>query len=135
MKLPTDNPETFKGIPLNGHLCALKRGDNKKYYWRVERLIQESKRLNILQSNVEELISRIENGSWFAKDEKVTIKAVLSHVKRALKADLNCPIIIASDGKVMDGSHRLMAAMIKGAETLPSVQFEQDPEPDYIEEY
>ena len=129
MQLPLDNSKTFPGIPLKGHLCALKRG-GQKYYWHVEKL----KRLPIGQSNVKELIEKIGNGTWFGPEEKPTIKAFLIHVERALKADLSFPLLISSDGKVLDGSHRLMAAYIKGIETLPTVKFEREPEPDYVEE-
>lgn len=131
LKLPTDCPETFPGIPLKGHISSLKRGE-KKYYWLVEGLIEKSVGLSVFEADVGELLAKIGSGTWFGKDEKVTIQLVLNHIDRALKADLSCPIILASDGKVMDGSHRIMGAYIKGIKTLKAVTFEIDPEPDYV---
>ena len=52
---------------------------------------------------------------------------------RLNSADLTCPIILSSDGSIMDGSHRLVAASIKELKMLPTVRFDVDPAPDYIE--
>jgi hypothetical protein len=131
MELPTDTSETFPGIPLKGHISALKRGE-KKYFWRVEGLIEKSASLPVKEVNVADLLLTIGNGTWFGKDQRVTIQLILSHIDRALKADLTFPIILSADGKVMDGSHRIMSAYIKGVKSLNTVQFEIDPTPDYI---
>jgi hypothetical protein len=88
--------------------------------------------LPVFEAEVSELIVKIGNGTWFGKDEKVTIKLVLNHIDRALEADLSYPVILSFDGKVMDGSHRIMSAYVKGIKTLPTVKFDKDPEPDYI---
>ena len=132
MQLPMDNPETFPGIPLQGHLCSMRR-DNEKHYWRVERLISESKNLPVGRAEVEVLIGRLGNGTWFGVNERATIKSVLAHIKRAMSADLMCPIILSSDGKIMDGTHRLVAASLKGIKEIPTVQFSLDPIPEHIE--
>lgn len=133
MKLPADNSETFPGIPLKGHISALKRGE-QKYFWRVKGLIEKSAGLPVFEANVTELLTKIGNGTWFGKDEKVTIQLILDHIDRSLKADLTFPIILSADGKVMDGSHRIMLAYIKGIKSISAVQFETDPIPDYISE-
>jgi len=131
MKLPDDTSETFPGIPLKGHISALRRGE-KKYFWLVEGLIEKSVGLPVFEANVSELLAKIGGGTWFGKDEKVTIQLILNHIDRALKADLTFPIILSADGKVMDGSHRIVSAYIKGIESISAVQFETDPNPDYI---
>lgn len=133
MKLPNDNPQTFPGIPLEGHISALKRGE-KKYYWLVNGLIEKSVKLPVFEADVGELLIKIGSGSWFGKEEKVTIQLILNHIDRALKAELTFPIILSADGKVMDGSHRIVLAFIKGIKYLKAVQFEIDPIPDYISE-
>lgn len=131
MRVPEENPETFPGIPLEGHLCSLRRKD-AKFYWQVEKLIVASGKLPIQEMEVSELLPRIANGSWYGPIEKPTIGSILVHIERAIKADLTCPIILAADGKIMDGSHRLIGASIKGINRIPTVQFETDPPPDYI---
>lgn len=133
IKLPKDNPSTFPGVPLSGHICSLRR-DNQKLYWRVEQLIADSAELEVREVSVDDLLSKIGNGTWFGPNERPTIRAFIDHLDRALAADLRYPIILTSDGKVMDGSHRILAAKLKGMKTVPAVQFSTDPEPEYIEE-
>ncbi len=55
----------------------------------------------------------------------------LTHFKRVVNADLAAPIIIRSDGLVMDGRHRILKAFHDGVKTLPSQKFTIDPEPDF----
>lgn len=133
MKLRPDDKETFPGIPLEGHVCSLRQG-KRKLYWRVEELIKESQSLPVRRMTVSELLPRIQNGSWFDAKEQVTIGKVLPHVRRILDADLSFPLILAADGRIMDGSHRLAAASIRGIEHIDVVQFEQDPLPGYTGE-
>ena len=47
-------------------------------------------------------------------------------------ADLNFPIILSSDGLVMDGMHRVGRAAMLGRATIEAVRFTQDPYPDYV---
>ena len=47
------------------------------------------------------------------------------------QTDLSYPIILSSDGRVMDGMHRVAKALFEGRKTIEAVQFNQDPEPDY----
>lgn len=107
MELPSDNSETSPVIPLKGHISALQRGE-KKYFWLVKGLIEKSAGLPVFEANLTELLAKIGNGTWFGKDEKVTIHLILNHIDRALKAHLTLPIILSADGKVMDGTHRIV---------------------------
>ena len=132
MKLPPEDKATFPGIPLEGHLCSLRRG-NQKVYWRVEELIDACRDLPVRKMLVSDLLSLVINGTWFGPDEKVTISKVYSHIRRILSVDLTFPIILSADGRVMDGSHRIVAASIRGIENVDVVQFNQDPMPGYIE--
>ncbi|MOA54550.1 hypothetical protein D3C78_1781890 [compost metagenome] len=50
-----------------------------------------------------------------------------------LAADLAYPIILDSEGRVMDGMHRVSKALMQGATHIDAVQFEQDPAPDYVD--
>lgn len=46
-------------------------------------------------------------------------------------ADLTYPIILSSDGRVMDGMHRVARALLEGETSIRAVQFRQDPPPDH----
>jgi hypothetical protein len=47
------------------------------------------------------------------------------------EVDTEYPIILAPDGGVMDGMHRVARAIFEGRATIRAVQFEEMPEPDY----
>jgi hypothetical protein len=49
-----------------------------------------------------------------------------------LDCDLAFPIILSSDGRVMDGMHRVGKALLQNYTEIEAVRFTQDPEPDYI---
>ena len=46
--------------------------------------------------------------------------------------DLGFPIQLSSDGRVMDGMHRVAKAVLAGHDTIEAVRFVDDPEPDYV---
>ena len=48
------------------------------------------------------------------------------------EADLTYPIILSSDGRVMDGMHRAAKAILEGRDVIAAKQFVHDPEPDYV---
>ncbi len=47
-------------------------------------------------------------------------------------ADLAYPIILAADGVVMDGMHRVAKALRAGMTDIEAVQFNTDPPPDHV---
>lgn len=55
----------------------------------------------------------------------------LTHFRRVLNADLTTPLIIRSDGVIMDGWHRIIKAYNTGLRALPAKRFEVDPAPDF----
>lgn len=66
--------------------------------------------------------------------EKLKLRDFVMHMKAVNEADLSYPIIIDEDGELMDGRHRLMKAMLEGAETIKVVRFEKNPTPCRVEE-
>lgn len=52
------------------------------------------------------------------------------HFRRVSDADLAVPLIVRSDGYVMDGWHRIIKAIIDGKGELPQKRFVIDPKPD-----
>lgn len=77
-------------------------------------------------------IKEFDENCWFG-DEPVTCRMVAQHAARIQKADLTYPVILSSDGRLMDGGHRISKAWINGLTTINTVRFEVDPEPDYYE--
>jgi hypothetical protein len=48
------------------------------------------------------------------------------------ECDLSCPIILSSDGWVMDGVHRVGKALLEGRERVQAVRLRSDPPPDFV---
>jgi len=62
----------------------------------------------------------------------MTCRELAEHLRLAQEADLTYPIILSADGRVMDGMHRVMKAVLEDRAEIEAVQFDQDPEPDYV---
>ncbi len=48
------------------------------------------------------------------------IRDIVSHYKRIKAVDLSKPILVRSDGVIIDGNHRVIKALAKGIRWLPS---------------
>ena len=99
--------------------------------WDVHRLVELSRGLPVKKVPLE-LIPELDQRSWFEEDESPpTCRDVARHAKLIQETDLEHPVILGADGRVMDGMHRVCKALIEGCKTVKAVQFEKDPEPDH----
>jgi hypothetical protein len=101
------------------------------FAWDVDRLIRlttEHPRLQVPLSEIRQL-----NQFWSGPDEDVTWMSLVEHLKLIDAADLRFPIILAADGTVMDGMHRVAKALREGRTHIEAVQFLLDPSPDYAD--
>jgi len=100
--------------------------------WDVHRLIDLSKdlpRRTLAIDGVREL----DEVYWFDdSQQRPTCRKVLEHMKLIEAADLSHPIILGSDGRVMDGMHRVARCLLEGRSQIEAVQFDEDPEPDAV---
>ena len=62
----------------------------------------------------------------------MTCRDVAEHARLISEADLRYPVILSSDGGVMDGMHRILKALIQGHSHIQAVRFLNDPEPDFV---
>ena len=99
--------------------------------WDVDRLVEMSKDFTRKHVRIED-IREIDETYW-APNGEITCRAVIEHAKLIQEADLSFPIILSADGRVMDGMHRVGKALLEGRETIEAVQYESDPEPDYVD--
>jgi hypothetical protein len=98
--------------------------------WDVDRLVAASaafasKRIPL--SQIREL-----RQPWSGDGEAQTWNELIAHVRLIEAADLSYPIILSADGAVMDGMHRVVKATLAGHDHIAAVQFDQDPEPDFV---
>lgn len=100
--------------------------------WDVDRLIEFSRDFPRQKVKLDS-IAELDEVYWFDTDEQQsTCRRVIQHLELIREADLSFPIILAADGRVMDGMHRVAKALLEGLTTIEGVRFETDPEPDYI---
>jgi len=99
--------------------------------WDVERLVLLSKDFPVKEIALNS-IDEVDTDYWFAYGPIVpTVRRVVEHLRFVQEADLSYPIILAANGRVMDGMHRIARAILEGHSTIKAVQFVTDPDPDY----
>lgn len=99
--------------------------------WDVDRLVALTAALprrRVPLSRIREL-----HEPWFGPGEAPSWTALVEHVRLMDAADLTYPIILAADGRVMDGMHRAAQALRRGQADIEAVQFAEDPPPDYVD--
>lgn len=98
----------------------------------VHRLIELSQGLPVKLIDPKSLAELDLDHWYFHTSSKPTPRSFLEHMRLVLTANISYPIILDQDGRVMDGMHRVLKAMLEGVKEIPSVQFSEDPEPDFI---
>lgn len=98
-------------------MCSIGR-----HSWSVPRLFELARSLPVMDVPLNHM-------HLYYTYEKLTIRELVMHMKAVHDADLDCPIILDEDGEIMDGRHRLMKAMLTGAETIKAVRFDENPSP------
>ena len=99
-----------------------------KQHWFITRLINSAKDLPVQSMPITAL------NTYNLKPNISNMNAFVDHIKRVLKADLSCPIILDEEGYVMDGRHRIAKALLHGKTTIDFVRFEETPYRDYEDE-
>ena len=106
-------------------------GDQGLDAWDVDRLIALSRALPVAEVPIAS-ISEVDSTYWYADEIQLpTVRSVAAHARLIADVDLAYPIILAVDGRVMDGMHRVARALMEGRETVRAVRFAEYVEPDY----
>jgi hypothetical protein len=99
--------------------------------WDVDRLIKLSRDLPVHDVPLD-AITEIDSDYWFRFGPIVpTVRRVVEHMQLTTEVDMSYPIILAANGRVMDGMHRIARAVLNEDLTIRAVRFDTDPEPDY----
>jgi hypothetical protein len=100
--------------------------------WNIHRLVEISSTLpreRVPLSAIREL----DEPYWSGEPTKfITCRQIAEHARLIRDCDLTFPVILSSDGRVMDGMHRICKALVEGLSDIEAVRFPHDPEPDYI---
>ena len=106
-------------------------GDNT-YVWDVDRLVELSKEFPVFCIALSEL-AELNEDWWYSNSENIpTPRSVASHMVLVNQTDLAYPIILCADGRLMDGMHRAVKALIEDRKCIKAVRFNKTPEPDHI---
>ena len=99
--------------------------------WDVDRLVSLTENLEVHEVPSDS-IKELDDPFWLLDDEVPTLREVAEHARLINETDLQHPIILGADGRVMDGRHRVAKALIEGRDLIRAVRFRIDPEPDCI---
>jgi hypothetical protein len=99
--------------------------------WDVRKLVNLSRDLRREQVPLT-AIRELDEAYWGSESRPLTCREVADHTRLILECDLSFPVILSSDGRVMDGMHRICKAWLEGRSSIDAVRFVHDPEPDYI---
>jgi hypothetical protein len=99
--------------------------------WDVDHLVELSLEFPVVEVPLDS-IADIDSAYWFAPGgESPTVRVIIRHIELVQEVDPSYPIILGADGRVMDGMHRVVRAVLEGRTSIRAVRFERDPEPDY----
>jgi ribonuclease HI len=104
---------------------------DERWVWKTARLVEATQGLPVKTVLVADFDADIlEQDCWFGPEKPPTVRRVAEHARRIYEADLSFPIILAPDGTLMDGGHRLAKCWLEGKKEIGAVQLETLPEPD-----
>ncbi len=98
--------------------------------WHIDTVWRAAASVPVERVPVEE-IRELDEDCWFDGSE-ATVRAIVDHARRISEADLSQPVILASDGQVLDGMHRIAKALLVGYPTVQAQRLPVDPEPDWL---
>lgn len=101
-------------------------------FWWTDRLWSLASSLTPFRVAIDD-IPEFDMNCWFGGSTPPTCRAVAEHARRIGNADLAFPVILAADGGLMDGGHRLAKAWLSGETHVMAVRFDEDPTPDWID--
>lgn len=105
---------------------------NGFFAWDVDRLVRLSSSLPIETIPLEQ-IAELDQEYWFYSGADPTCRNIALHFKLMMEADLQYPIILCADNRVMDGMHRVTKALALGHTEIRCVRFRDTPAPDYTD--
>ena len=103
--------------------------EHEDLFWNVERLWELAKELPVQKVPIEEFSDIFESKLWFGP-EGITFREFVDRVRAVQQVDLSYPIILAAEGRIMDGRTRLQKTLLHGLKEIAVVRFSKTPDPD-----
>ncbi|UOY02829.1 hypothetical protein [Blastococcus sp. PRF04-17] len=106
-------------------------GDGAWDAWDVDRLIARSAGLPVEDVPLD-AIWELDTPYWsLPGDGPSTVNQLITHMRLVCDVDPGYPVILGSDGRVINGMHRIARAVLEGRGTIRAVRFRVHPEPDH----
>ena len=107
------------------NMFAMENG-KQVYRWDVRTLWNSSTKFPIESCPIESITS-IDVLMWKTrKNQKFCVEELAHHLRKFLKVDTSFPILLFSDGSLIDGAHRIARAMSNGEETVKVRRFTRE---------
>lgn len=107
----------------------LRKSERGLLAWDIDRLIELTKDLPTQLIALDD-IREIDEPYWF--NDAPSCRKIAEHIDLVEKADLTYPIILSKEGRIMDGMHRVIKALINKDKYIKAVQLTSEPLPDFI---
>ncbi len=102
--------------------------------WDVARLVALSEHLDIREVRLSNLVE-IDETYWYSLGgASPTCRNIAEHARLIYEADLNYPILLDVEGRVMDGMHRVCRALTLQLDVIKARQFTEFVLPDFVGE-
>ncbi len=110
-----------------------RRTDDSFLVWDVRGLVEKAKSIPVIQVPLSE-IRELDEPYWYQEGSpEPTCRHIANHCKLVREASLDFPILLCSEGRVMDGMHRVVKAYCDGLIEIPAKKFRETPAPDFID--
>ncbi|MEM9756748.1 MAG: hypothetical protein AAF914_12175 [Pseudomonadota bacterium] len=102
------------------------------HIWDVRRLVRLAMAEPVIDLPLSALAELDENWWYDAPEAVATPRSVAAHMRLVQAADLSFPIILSADGRLMDGMHRAVKALVEGRRSIAAIRLSRTPPPDYV---
>lgn len=100
--------------------------------WDVHKLVRAARDLPPLNVPVDD-IAELDENWWYQEPGALpTPRSMAHHMELAQKTDLAYPVILCAQGRLMDGMHRVVKAVMENRAHVLAVRFPVTPEPDFV---
>lgn len=100
--------------------------------WDVDHLIGLAANLQAVEHPLDD-IRELDEPYWYdLEGDRPTCRSIAGHLRLVQATDLAHPIILCPAGRVMDGMHRVVKALLEGRMTLPAYRLPFLPAPDHV---
>ena len=114
--------------PAARRSCETPQADGSMRFYRMSQFWELAVGLPIEKIRLSEL-DGFDEVRWFGGPHNIlpTCRSIAEHARDIYEADLSFPIILSSDGEVLDGWHRICKAFLQGIAEVDGVRLKSMP--------